>query len=185
MSSKFLSDSIKLPKVPERTTTGFAFSTLDRALKEGLAIRKFGVIEMGQVVSFFGKVPPECVYCGSSDIRRWDHLVPVNKGGDTVIGNMVLACSSCDDSKRDLSFEVWMDSEYRLSPKSLQVKDLNHRLEQLRAYAKHFKYEPRQLESKLNEEELKKLESVRDKILILRRECEALIIEHRNKTGKG
>jgi hypothetical protein len=176
--------SKKLPKPPARTTPGFAFSMLDRAIKECLATRQFDADAMAQVVSFFGNTPPECVYCGSPNVQRWDHLVPITKGGDTVLGNMVLACASCDDSKRDLSFDEWILCESKLSPKSRGVVNLDQRIEQIRAYVQHFGYVPMRLEDKLDQNELNKLNSLRAEIQVVRGKFEQLIASHRAKTGK-
>ena len=79
---------MKLPRVPQRTTTGFSFSNVERAIQEGFARRQFGKAEIRQVLAFFGD-PSQCVYCGSPDVRRWDHVVPVREGGETVLGNIV------------------------------------------------------------------------------------------------
>jgi hypothetical protein len=184
MSENTSLTSKKLPKPPDRTTPGFAFSMFDRALKECLATRQFGANEMVQAVNFFGKELPECAYCGSHEVHRWDHLVPITKGGDTVLGNMVLACSSCDDSKRDLSLEEWMMSESRLSPKSRGVVDLDQRMEHIRAYVLHFGYRPVQLENKLDQEELEQLKSIRNEVNNLRQQFDALVARHRARTGK-
>ena len=74
-----------LPRAPQRITPAFAFSFVDRAVREGLTLRQFGRPEMNKVVRFFyTNQEPECVYCGNNEVRRWDHLVPVMKGGDTV-----------------------------------------------------------------------------------------------------
>ena len=110
-------EKLKLPLSPQKTTTGFAFSNVERALQESLANRQFGQQEMRKVIEFFGL--PLCVYCGSNEIKRWDHLVAVKNGGETVIGNMVPACAKCDDSKRDIAFDVWMQSDSPNSPKPI------------------------------------------------------------------
>ena len=81
----------KLPRVPGRTTPGFAFSILDRAISECLSRRQFGAVEIKQVIEFFDIDPPECVFCGATPVSRWDHLVPINGGGETLLGNMVPA----------------------------------------------------------------------------------------------
>ena len=114
-----------LPRAPQRTTIGFAFSSVERALQEEFADRKFGKAEIESILAHFGN-PPKCAYCGD-EVRRWDHLVPVREGGETVIGNMVPACARCDDSKRNEPFQKWMLSDVRFSPKSRQVSDINER----------------------------------------------------------
>jgi len=168
-------DKKKLPLSPQRTTTGFAFSYIERALQESLASRQFGQNEMKRVLEYFELDPPQCVYCGSSEIKRWDHLIAVKNGGETVLGNMVPACSKCDDSKRDLPFEVWMQSDYPGSPKRRGVFDIQTRIERINAYVRHFEYEVRPLETRLTPDELTMLEQVRASIRDARRECEELI----------
>lgn len=99
---------VVLPRALARTTSGFAFSILNRALLEGISDRKFGAAEMRRLLEYFGSDQPRCVYCGAIELARWDHLIPVKAGGDTVLGNMVPACAPCDDSKRDLDFAQWL-----------------------------------------------------------------------------
>lgn len=60
---------MKLPKIPKRTTPGFAFPMVDRALSECLSHRQFGSKEIKQALEFFGQNPPECVFCGSKDVK--------------------------------------------------------------------------------------------------------------------
>ena len=69
-----------LPSIPKRTTPGFAFSMIERALNECLGERRFGKAEIDQVLAFFNSANLECVYCGSRDVKRWDHLIPIKNG---------------------------------------------------------------------------------------------------------
>jgi len=171
------------PRVPQRTTPGFAFSIVERALQQCLAARQFGREEIAKVLAFFGADPPECVYCGSYEVRRWDHLVPVKKGGETVLGNMVPACARCDDSKRDLPFEEWMMSETRWSPKSRGIRDVDQRVKRIKAYIQHFGYTPRSLEDRLDEHELERLATIRSGLQQVRKDFETLIEDYRTRTG--
>jgi len=173
-----------LPLSPSRTTTGFAFSTLDRAIREGIAKRKFGKAEKEEVLDFFDNHPPECAYCGSKDVKRWDHIVPIRSGGDTVVGNMVLACSRCDDSKQHLEFEEWMKSSSRFSPQSLGVKDFQNRIKKIKSYMDHFGYQPRPLDERLDSVERETLDEILESIEKIRLELEELIRIHREATGK-
>jgi 5-methylcytosine-specific restriction endonuclease McrA len=43
----------------------------------------------------------QCVYCASDQNLTVDHLTPVAKGGSNEYDNLVLACKTCNSSKRD------------------------------------------------------------------------------------
>ena len=149
-----------IPRVPQRTTSGFAFSIVQRAMFESLSRRQFGSTEVLEVLEFFGADPPECVFCGDANVTRWDHLQSVYAGGDTVIGNMVPACSRCDDSKRHLPYLEWARSDARHSPKSRQIPDLEQRLEQIGAYIAKYGYAPLPATSRLSASELESFNQV-------------------------
>lgn len=174
---------MNLPRVPQRTTPGFAFSTVERALRECLATRQFGQEEIAKVLEFFGTDPPECVYCGSHEVQRWDHLFPISRGGETVLGNLVPACAHCDNSKRAVPFEKWMVSDAKWSPKSRGVRDIDQRVERIKAYVQHFDYAPRSLEKRLDEHELERLTTIRSRLQDLREDIDAFIEDHRTRTG--
>lgn len=174
---------MSIPRVPQRTTPGFAFSMVNRALQECLAVRQFGQTEIAQVLDFFGADPPECAFCGSPNVSRWDHLVPVNSSGETVLGNMVPSCARCDDSKRNLSFEEWMAGDARLSPKSRGVSDIDERIQRIQTYMQHFGYEVRAVEDRLTAQELERLRAIQAGLEGLRRDVDALILDYRTRTG--
>ena len=174
---------MKLPQAPERTTPSFAFSAIERALRQCLATRRFGRDEIHQVLDFFGKDRPECVFCGSRDVKRWDHLVAVKEGGETVLGNMVPACARCDDSKRNLPFEEWMKSGVGGSPTSRGISDVDQRIEQIKGYIQHFGYVPRTLEQRLDEREQGRLRNIRSRLQEVRQDTEKLIQDYRERTG--
>lgn len=176
---------MKFPRVPKRTTPSFAFSMVERALSECLADRQFSQKEVGKVLTFFGTDPPECVFCGSPEVKRWDHLVAISKGGETVLGNMVPACARCDDSKRDVTFEEWVMSDAAGSPKSLGIKDIDQRVERIKAYIQYFGYIPRSLEERLDEHELERLITIRSRVQELKKDVEALIEGYRAKTTQA
>lgn len=173
---------MELPKTPQRTTPGFVFPTVERALKECFVARQFGQKEIVEILDFFKPTPHECVFCGNLDVERWDHLVPISKGGDTVLGNMVLACSQCDDSKQGKSFEEWMNGSAPLSPKSRGIEDIDKRIERIHTYVRHFGYSPRSLEDRLDERELERLRIIRSKLCEVRDDIETLINDYRART---
>jgi hypothetical protein len=174
---------LKLPRAPQRTTPGFAFSILDRALTECLGARQFGQEEMAKVLTFFEMGQPECVFCGSPEVARWDHLVAVTRDGETVLGNMVPACARCDDSKRSLPFDEWMAHEAEGSPRSHGIDDIAGRIERIKAYVQHFGYQVRPLHERLTEEELETLLRIRSRFSELRAETDFLIAGYRTRTG--
>lgn len=169
-----------LPAAPQRTTPGFSFSIVERSLRECIARREFGKLEMAQIVEFFG---PSCAYCGTSPIQRWDHLVPISRGGDTVLGNVVPACSKCDDSKRDLLFDEWAVCSAPNSPRSRGVPDIEGRLHRIREYASRYDYAPLPPEKRLDADELRQFEVIRQDLSRLRRDVDKLIAMYRGRTG--
>ena len=174
---------MNLPEVPQRTTPGFSFSIVERALLECIAVRQFGKTEVQEVVAFFDLDPPACVFCGATPIQRWDHLIPVSRGGDTILGNIVPACARCDDSKRDLPFEVWALGDAPNSPQTRGVPDLAHRLARVRDYVAKYAYQSRTPEQRLNEEELHQFALLREDLRKLRKDFDALIALFRKRTG--
>jgi hypothetical protein len=174
-----------LPRPPQRITVGFAFSYVDRAIQEGLANRRFGQPEMAAVIEYFGADPPQCAYCGDEHVSRWDHLVAVKCDGDTVLGNMVPACSRCDDSKRDVPYEEWMLSGARHSPKSRGVPDVEQRVTRLRAYAEKFDYSPRNPAERLVAADVEELMRLRQRLGGVRKEIEQFLARQGKRRQKA
>lgn len=169
------------PKAPNRTAPGVASSNLDRALRANLGRRKFGKDEMIEIINFFGV--DECVYCGSSTIKRWDHLVSIREGGETVIGNIVPACAPCDDSKRNIDFRHWITSNAKRSPKSRGILDIDARVKKIEEYVEHYNYVHKNLDQRLSMEELIKYQSIMTEMKDLREEAKKLIADFRERTG--
>lgn len=49
-----------------------------------------------------------CFYCGDDDGPfECDHVIPVSRGGATDLGNMVVACRTCNRSKSSKTLQEW------------------------------------------------------------------------------
>jgi 5-methylcytosine-specific restriction endonuclease McrA len=48
-----------------------------------------------------------CFYCGANDKKTQDHVVPIHRGGNHSVGNLVTACQSCNSSKQDKTITEW------------------------------------------------------------------------------
>lgn len=154
---------------------------VNRAMYDCLGVRKFGKQEIKQILEFFGKDLPECVFCGSKDVKRWDHLVSIKQGGETILGNMVPACASCDDSKRDLYFEEWMVSDSENSPTSQGIKDIDKKIKHIKAYMRNFGYTPQSLNKRLTRQEFKRWKEINSRLMELRKDIDMLINDYRIK----
>jgi len=52
-----------------------------------------------------------CAYCVTEPATTFDHIIPVARGGQTVPGNIVPACGSCNSSKRQRDVFEWAASK--------------------------------------------------------------------------
>lgn len=172
-----------LPKVPGRTTPGFAFSILNRALRECLGRRQFGNAEIQHVLAFFGNNPPRCAFCGDDDVKRWDHLVPIKNGGETVLGNMVPACATCDDSKRDLPWDQWIISDSENSPRRRGTRDTRRRSQRIGVYIREFGYSVDDINDRLSKPESRRYDAILATLEELRGEVDSLISDYRSRNG--
>jgi len=167
-----------LPRIPRRQRPAFAASIFERALFDCLAYRQFGREQVEQVLRFFGTPSPVCVYCGTDKVSRWDHLVALRNGGETVLGNLVPSCGSCDDSKAEKGFELWMRSDTKCSPTTRKISDIEARITRLKEYAAHFGYVPTPLAERLTPSQALQLEELRSRLRQLRKDAEALITSY-------
>lgn len=164
------------PKVPGRMTPSFAFGYLERAIQEGLGRRAFRIPEVERALAFFGE-PITCVFCGGQKVTLWEHLVPVARGGETVLGNMVPACQPCNDSKHHKPFDEWLTQRAAKMPDAPGAQDVNARIERLREYARQFEYIVTTPESRLKAEKLLQVEELRHRAKELRADLEAFLRE--------
>ena len=48
-----------------------------------------------------------CFYCGAKGKKELDHVVPISRGGQHSIGNLVAACVKCNRSKNSKTIMEW------------------------------------------------------------------------------
>lgn len=174
------------PNFPIDGGLSIAFSTIERAIANGLSSTSFSKEDAESVKRFFFvNGNEECVFCGGPEPKRWDHLVPLKEGGETVIGNIVPACQPCDDSKQHTHFEKWMLGNALKSPKSRGIPDLDQRIQELKRYTEQFRYQPRSLSSRLSIEQRLQYQELLKHVRALRTEIERFIELYKMHGGSG
>jgi hypothetical protein len=71
-----------------------------------------------------------CQYCGKSApdvILQVDHIMPVSKGGENEITNLITACYLCNQGKRD----ILLDDDAVIAKRKKQLDELQERREQI------------------------------------------------------
>lgn len=58
-----------------------------------------------------------CVYCGKRKKLTLEHIIPLNKGGENSFNNSVMACLSCNSSKKDKNVFEWCNEQNIEVPK--------------------------------------------------------------------
>lgn len=72
-----------------------------------------------------------CQYCGRSApdvVLEIDHIMPVSKGGDNDILNLVTSCQACNSGKSDRT----LDDDSIVQKQKEQLKEINEKREQLK-----------------------------------------------------
>ena len=76
------------------------YRTERQARKRGALVNDFNVAQWHALVESFGQC---CAYCGEQGKLTLDHVVPLSRGGDHTLTNILPACSTCNSRKRDLT----------------------------------------------------------------------------------
>lgn len=59
----------------------------------------------------------KCCYCGKKLPLAQEHFIPVTKGGEYTINNIIPCCKSCNSSKGNREFSVWYHKNQHYSAK--------------------------------------------------------------------
>lgn len=79
-----------------------------RARKLNATIEPFTVDELHACWIANGINPDECFYCEGPH-EHDDHYIPLSRGGDHCVENLVPACQFCNLSKKDKLAEEWLN----------------------------------------------------------------------------
>jgi len=63
-------------------------------------------VQIQILLEFAGK----CAYCNAT-ATTFDHIIPVAKGGNSKLTNIVLACTHCNSSKKDKDVFAWIKAK--------------------------------------------------------------------------
>lgn len=109
-----------------------------RASKRRRRAREHGRVNHWRWVEFVGlwlKFDRCCAYCDKRIVGQPDpdHVVPLSRGGDDVLGNLLPACRACNTDKGDLTLAEWRAERERrnLSPRRYDWPDDDTRFHHL------------------------------------------------------
>ena len=93
-----------------------------------------------------------CIFCGQLGTKKNrgiipDHLIPVIRFGELVIGNAVPACQKCNDSRRDKDWRLFLRDNFR--------GDANEQISRIKRYVAHHHYRPSLPEDVLSKKEFR------------------------------
>ena len=124
---------------------------VSRGLREIVAPRQtMPTAQWQRVKDEFGGL---CVFCGSGTTKENrgivpDHLIPVTRFGELVIGNTVPACQTCNDSRGDGDWRPFVRAKFPNDPEA--------QIARIEEYLKRHPYHPPSPESALSPEEREK-----------------------------
>jgi hypothetical protein len=141
---------------------------VSRGLREIVAPRQtMSKIQWRSVLEEFGGI---CIFCGAAGTAENrgfvpDHLVPVTRFGELVLGNTVPACQACNDSRGE--------KEWRPFLRSVFSGDAEAQIRFVEQHLATYDYHPVSLEDALSPSE-------RESYLQLLKEWDAMLERARN-----
>jgi NMD protein affecting ribosome stability and mRNA decay len=121
-----------------------------RGLREIVAPRQtMSRAQWEAVLEEFGRI---CIFCGSPSNEKNrgivpDHLVPVTRFGELVMGNTVPACQTCNDSRGEKEWRPFLRQTF--------TGDAETQIRRVETHLAKFNYHPVSLEDALSPSERK------------------------------
>ncbi len=104
-----------------------------RRAKRNLLSASYTVADWERCKKYFDN---KCAYCGKEKPLQQEHFIPLLKGGEYTVNNIVPACGECNTSKHYADFFVWYPQQlfYSKTRERRLLKYLNYKngLQQLR-----------------------------------------------------
>lgn len=150
-----------------------------RGLREIVAPRQtMRKAQWEQIKQEFGG---RCIFCGQAATKENrgivpDHLIPVTRFGELVIGNTVPACQTCNDSRGERDWRPFLRERF--------PGDAGAQVARVEAYLYRHPYHPPSPEEALSDGELKDYQTLLkewDSMLQRARRLQAVVEERRKK----
>lgn len=74
--------------------------------------RGSGRLSVAQIAEVYERDRHMCAVCCSTENLQVDHIVPVSRGGRSVMSNMQILCATCNQSKGAKDFFLWVEETY-------------------------------------------------------------------------
>nr|WP_290224168.1 HNH endonuclease [Trichocoleus desertorum] len=75
-----------------------------RARKKGVHNHQYSSAQVNELLTVFHQ---RCAYCESEERLTLDHFIPIFSGGPDCLGNLVIACHTCNSSKKNHDPREW------------------------------------------------------------------------------
>ena len=112
-----------------------------------------------------------CAYCGEEASRRnrgivADHIVPVTDYGELVLGNIIPACQTCNDSRGNGCWREYLLNKF--------PTEANQRISEIESHLSENPYNPPSPENILTVEQLKQYNELQEEWVSLHKKAKKL-----------
>ena len=87
-----------------------------------VARRGAGRLSVEELSQVYERDRYRCVVCCSQDNLQVDHVVPVARGGRSVVSNLQILCATCNQSKGSKEFISWIEETYGVDLSGLRAE---------------------------------------------------------------